>query len=353
MNKKKIGIVGLLLAAVLFSGCGSAASYDSAAIDSASGGEKASYESAVSTSASSGLADSAYDTAETNESAAATAEESGTDAQTGNLDDMTLLEEKLVYHCDMEIETLEYADTLQAVKDTIEKYDGIIQSENETDSSYGWYYEDYRKTNGTLNNYLQVRVPSGNYQSFIEELNGVGKVISRSTSIENISQKYYDTAVEIEALELQEKNLLAMMERCETIEDMIAVQDRLTEVQYQLNLLKTDLHYMDVDVAYSYVNIQIEEVMEYRSDTPVKTNTFFDRFKNTLVDTWEGFLDFLEGLLFLVIHLIPYILLGILLWFVFRKPIGRWREKRREKKERKQAERNQKKEKEHTNDRAQ
>ncbi len=347
MKKRKTGIIGLLLMAALFSGCGSAAGYDAAV------SEEKMTSSAASDNASAGLADSDYEMEETNESTGETpaAEEGGTEAQTGNLDDMTLLEEKLVYHCDMEIETLEYAETLRAVKDTIEKYDGIIQSENETDSSYGWYYEDYRKTNGTLNNELQVRVPSRNYQSFLEELDGVGKIISKSTRIENISQAYYDTAVEIEALELQEKNLLAMMESCETIEDMIAVQDRLTEVQYQLNRLKTDLRYMDVDVAYSYVNIRIEEVMEYRDDTPVKTSTFFDRLGNTLVDTWEGFVHFLEGALFFVIRLIPYFLFGFLLWLVFHKPVGKWREKRREQKERKQAERNQKKE--HTNDRAQ
>lgn len=198
-----------------------------------------------------------------------------------------------------------------------------------------------------MSNYLRVRVPSQNYQSFIGELDGVGKMVSKSTSIENISQEYYDTAVEIEALELQEQNLLAMMERCETIEDMIVVQDRLTEVQYQLNRLKTEQRYMDVDVAYSYVNIRIEEVMEYRNDTPVKTNTFFDRFKNTLTDTGKGFLNFLEELLFFVIRLIPYALFGFLLWFLFRKPIGKWREKRREKKERKKAEQSQKREQEH------
>lgn len=242
--------------------------------------------------------------------------------QTQNLDTMTLLEEKLVYYCDLDIETLDYAGTMSAIKDTIKKYGGVIQSENESDDSYHWYYEDYRKTGGTLHNYLQVRIPSEKYDSFLSELDGIGKIISKSTSVDNISQQYYDTTTQIEALQIQEKNLLAMLEKCETIEDMITVQDRLSEVQYELNSLQTTKRYMDVDVAYSYVNINVSEVLEYhRESEPVKTSTFIDRLQNTLKSTGTGFLSFMEGLLFIVIRLMPYLLIAAVICLIFRKKI--------------------------------
>ena len=233
-------------------------------------------------------------------------------------DGVTLLEEKLVYHCHLEIETLDYPETMTSVKETIARYGGVIQSESESDSGYNWYYENYRKTSGTMHNYLEVRIPSKDYYNFLSELDGVGKVISKSTSVDNISQQYYDTTAQIEALQIQEKNLLAMLEKCETIEDMITVEQRLSEVQYQLNNLQTTRRYMDMDVAYSYVNIDISEVMEYHQDTePVRRNTFVDRLKNTLVSTGRGFLSFLEGLLFLIIRLSPYIVIAVVICFVF------------------------------------
>lgn len=244
------------------------------------------------------------------------------ETQTQNLDTMTLLEEKLVYYCDLDIETLDYAGTMSAIKDTIKKYGGVIQSENESDDSYHWYYEDYRKTSGTLHNYLQVRIPSEKYESFLSELDGIGKIISKSTSVDNISQQYYDTTTQIEALQIQEKNLLAMLEKCETIEDMITVQERLSEVQYELNSLQTTKRYMDVDVAYSYVNINVSEVLEYhRESEPVKTSTFIDRLQNTLRSTGTGFLSFMEGLLFVVIRLMPYLLIAAVICLIFRKKI--------------------------------
>lgn len=244
------------------------------------------------------------------------------DNQTQNLDSMTLLEEKLVYYCDLDIETLDYAGTMKSIKDTIAKYNAVIQAENESDNGHNWYYEDYYKTSGTLHNYIRIRVPSDKYEMFLSEMDGVGKIISKSTSIDNISQKYYDTTTQIEALKIQEKNLLLMLEKCETIEDMITVQDRLSEVQYELDSLQTTKRYMDMDVAYSYVNINVSEVMEYRQDIePVKKNTFVDRLKNTLESTVEDFLGFLEGFLFLIIHLAPYMVIVALFCVIFRKKI--------------------------------
>lgn len=328
MKKYATMLLTTVLTVSLLTGCGaSSLSYNESSADTA-------MATADSYDYSAGIAKNSYATEAAAEDAVYNEAdyESGS-TQTQDLDSMTLLEEKLVYYCDLEIETLDYAGTLASVKEAIQQYGGIIQSEEETDSSYDWYYEDYRKTSGTMRNYIEVRVPSANYESFISSLDGVGKITSKSTSIENISQQYYDTTTQIEALQIQEKNLLEMLEKCETIEDMITVQDRLTTVQSDLNRLQTSKQYMDVDVAYSYVNINIEEVMEYHYDEePIKTNTFVDRLTNTIKSTGRGFLRFLETLLFVVIRLIPYLIIVAVICFLFRKKIKRWREDRKREK---------------------
>jgi hypothetical protein len=321
----------VIMTASLLTACGSAKSYSTASSDMAT----SAYESASTTNA--GIASSSYASESYDYDVEEDSSDSSSSNQTQDLDSLTLLEEKLVYYCDLEIETLDYDATMTSIKDAIKKYNGIIQSEDESDSSYNWYYENYQKTSGTMNNYIEVRVPSENYESFISELDGVGKITSKSTSIDNISQKYYDTTTRIEALQIQEQNLLAMMEKCETIDDMITVENRLSEVQYELNNLQTTKRYMDTDVAYSYVNISVTEVMEYHyTEEPVKQNTFLDRLKNTLVGTGKGFLSFLEGLLFLIIHLLPYLALLAIIYLIFRKKINKIIENRKAKKQAKQ-----------------
>lgn len=331
VKKMSTMLLSTVLTAVLLTGCGGAPSTsDTAAVStnaapSYAQQEKAEYGAGI-----------AQDNYTMDEAAAAEEVDYGEssakeDNTTQNMDSMTLLEEKLVYHCNLALETLDYAGTMKSIKEAIAQYGGVIQSENETDSSYEWYYADYQKTQGTMRNYIEIRVPSKNYDSFVSALDGVGKITSKSSSIDNISQQYYDTTTQIDALKIQEKNLLEMMEQCDTIEDMLTVQERLTTVQYELNRLQTSKRYMDVDVAYSYVNISIEEVMEFRvEEEPVKKNTFADRLVNTIKSTGSGFLMFLEIVLFLFIRLFPYlVIIGIILFFALRKTIKRNKEEKK------------------------
>lgn len=307
-----------LITACMLSGCGASSSLaDTMEIAEQTGRETGSYDYGAA------VMNNAY-AAEADTEMAVVTEEKSRDGsvQAQTTDGMTLLEEKLVYYCDLEIETLDYGETVKYIKEMISQYGGVIQSEDEADNSDNWYYEDYHKTTGTMRNYIEARIPSANYDSFLASIDGVGKMKSKSTSIENISQQYYDTTTQIEALEIQEKNLLSMLEKCETIEDMITVQDRLATVSSELDRLRTDKRYMDTDVAYSYVNINIAEVMEYHYDEePVRTNTFADRLVNTIKATGKNFLRFLENMLFLIIELIPYLVIVGIIYLIFGKKI--------------------------------
>lgn len=219
--------------------------------------------------------------------------------------------EKLVYTCNLEMETLDYNQTIQRIRDSIAKYEGFVESENEYDDAYRWYYEDYVKTTGTKHMSLTVRIPTKYYEEFLSGIEGNDKVTAKNSHVDNISRQYYDTSARIEALEIQQDRLLDMLEQAKDIDDMISIEARLSEVQYQLNSAKTSLAAMDADVAFSTITINVREVMEYTRDVePVKRNTFGDRLKNTLFETWGFFWEMLEGLLFLVIRLIPVAIVG-------------------------------------------
>ena len=220
------------------------------------------------------------------------------------------MQEKLVYTCNMSIETTDYQETLGAIKDLISKYDGIIGSESYTDSARDWYYSNYEKRTGTMTAQLSIRVPSKNYQDFLDGIEGHGKITQSNQNVENITRRYSETETTIKSLETQEDRLLEMMENASTIEEMITVEDRLTEVQNELMILRNRLADMDTDVTYSTVNIEIREVVEYTPDEePVHTLTFKDRLKNTIKNSWDNLLSFLENFLFFLIEATPILLI--------------------------------------------
>lgn len=264
--------------------------------------------------------------------------ESGDQAETGNqaetsdqklVDGTTdangnkikLVEEKLVYRCQLDIETKNYAEDKENLMKLISEYEGIIQNSNEYDSDDYWYSSDHVKTRGTKTLNLQVRIPSEKYKEFIGTVGTIGKVKRNSQQVDNISYDYYNTQADIEQLKIQEQRLLEMMEQAYTIEDMITVEDRLSEVQNELSKLQTKLVGLDTDVAYSYVDIELEEVFEY-SAAEVEKPGFFKRLGKEIVDGFKAMIQIFEDIILFVVgavpRLIPFAVLGFIVYKIIK-----------------------------------
>ena len=231
-----------------------------------------------------------------------------------------LFQDKLVYRGYLSIETLNYTDSLKALRERIKSYGGIIESESEYDSDRSWYYSNTSK--GTRTIYLTIRIPTEKFEDFLNNTEGDGKVVERNSSVQNISKTYHDNAIEIEALQTQETRLLEMLGKANTIEEMLTIEDRLLDVQTRLNQKRSWQSQMDTDVEYSTVELELREVLEYSPENNTyKSGTFLDRLYKTVVSTWYYFWSMLEGLLFFLIRMIPVAIIVVPVIYFLRKLI--------------------------------
>jgi len=237
-------------------------------------------------------------------------------------------EQKLIYTCDVQMETMAYQETMDNIKSLIKKYNGIIESESTSDGEYDWYYSNPSHS-GTKSTYMTVRIPAKDYDHFLANLEGSdSKIRSQSQYVQNITRAYNDQTVLIEALKTQETRLIEMMDKAETIEDMITVEARLTEVQTQLNQAKRALATMDTNVSYSTINLSINEVREYTPNT--HRETFGERLARGLRESWSGFGEFLQDALIAIIYLFPFLILIGAIAFVIILLVRRGNKKRAE-----------------------
>lgn len=224
--------------------------------------------------------------------------------------------QKIVYTGSLSIQTLEYDKSAASIRRKIREAGGFSEAESENDNDYNWY----RRSTGpssTRNLNITARIPSEKFESFMDSLQGDGKVMNRSMNAENISQVYANKETYKKALEKEQERLLAMMDKAVTIEDMIAVESRLSEVERQLNTYKTDLSAMDKDVQYSTIYISLEEVKRYSDETP--TVTFTEKVKYAFEDAINSFTEFCEGIVLFIIRSFPFlILLAIVIALVIR-----------------------------------
>ena len=88
------------------------------------------------------------------------------------------------------------------------------------------------------------------------------------TYTENVTSQYYDTQARLTAYQTQEARLLEMMEKAETVEDIITIEEKLTDLRYRIESLQSTLKNWDRQVSYSTISLDVEEVQEYTPETP-------------------------------------------------------------------------------------
>ena len=209
----------------------------------------------------------------------------------------TIREEKLVYTSFVTLEAEDFDKASDGLHAAIKSLGGIIISENAHNLSK-ISYGGYRSLEMT------VRIPQEHYDAFLSGLSESYNVASIRNSVSNLTEDYYDNENRLKSYRIQEERLFSMLEQAKTVEEMLQIESRLCDVQYQIESLTNTQRTIDNDVKYATFHLNLNEVTKYTSPAP---KTFGDRLGDTLTDSSETFLTFLEGLLFAVIYLAPYL----------------------------------------------
>lgn len=228
----------------------------------------------------------------------------------------------LIYSCDMSIDVLEFDNAVDQIHELIKEYNGFIESENYSDggNTSQWLYSETNKWK-SLN--ATIRIPSAKYDAFCKATEEIGDMRRKNSSVQNLTTEYSDLKTTHGIYEAKEKRYLDILADIKNESDAIAVENELTSIQVEIAKIKTRMNNIENDVAYSYINLKLNEVREY-SEKPVvvETDTFGQRLKNTLSKTGNGFLNFLEVILFIIIRVLPYVLFVGLIIFIFVKVIN-------------------------------
>lgn len=208
-------------------------------------------------------------------------------------------ERKLIKTVYLEVETREFDNLMSVVENQVTQLGGYIESMDTFNGSSYYGYQEVRNSN------LTARIPKDNLDSFLNTVSGVSNVISRSDTVEDVTLTYVDLESHKEALQTEQERLLALLQQAESIEDIITIEQRMSEVRYQLQSMESQLRTYDNQVDYSTVHLGIQEVEVF---TPLKEKTVWERisggFVESIRDIGEHIVEFAIAF---VIH-IPYLI---------------------------------------------
>ena len=205
----------------------------------------------------------------------------------------------------------------------------------------GGYIEESYTYNGSSysgnrlrNANLTIRVPAEHLDEFLENVAQVSNVISRNESVTDVTLQYVDLESHKKALLAEQERLLALLEKAESIEDIIKLEERLSQVRYQLESMESQLRVLENQVSYSTVYLYINEVVKL---TPVKEQSVWEKistgFVNSLYDVGNTAADFGIGFLIDLPYLLVWALIIAVAAVIVRLILRRVRKKHPEKKE--------------------
>ena len=217
---------------------------------------------------------------------------------------------KKIYTGYADIETLDFEKTLTDLKKLINDCGGYVESSSETGGDYNSMYGGntiYRTANYT------IRIPVDKFDEVYNDgIKGLGNVVNNTSNSQDITLQYTDTESRLKTYRTEEERLLDMLSKATTVEDMLAIETRLSDVRYQIESLTSQIKVWDSQVSYSTLTLSIREVALYTKDNS-STVSYGEQLKQTFMHSLYALGHFFKGFLkFLVAAFPTLVLLGLI-----------------------------------------
>ena len=218
---------------------------------------------------------------------------------------------KIIYTANLTLESTEYDETCTALEEALTQAGGYVQKT-----------EEYTRPGDARSLQSSYRVPAAQYQSFLQQISQAGNLIRTNETTDDVTAQYVDTKARVDALTAQRDRLLDLQNKADNLADLLAIEEQLTQAQYELESWQQQLNLLLNQTDYCTVNLELYEVKLY---TPTKTS-LLQRIGNAFLTAVTDFGDTLSWFLLWVIGSWPWlVLIGAAAYFFLR---GRTRPRR-------------------------
>lgn len=211
------------------------------------------------------------------------------------------VEKKIIKTYRLDLETLSFGNASDLIVSAAESLGGYISESSEkntsiTEDSKAFKYATYT-----------VRIPADKVEEYLETIETECSVLRSSLTTEDITDSYYDYQAQLDSLRLQEERLTAMLEQADTLDYMITLEDKLTQIRAEINSIHSKLQLMDKSVNYSYVYLTLSEVREY---TPASEGSYWQRIGNAFSGAIVVFTNVISEIFIGIVWILPFLILG-------------------------------------------
>ncbi len=147
--------------------------------------------------------------------------------------------QKIVYTAQMDLTVKNPDSVSKRIVQLVKNNNGYVQTAN--------------------NSYLIVKTPNKGMADIVAGIETMGKVTYKNIGADDISDTYYDAATRLDNLNKTRLRYLDLLNKVQTVEEMLKVEKELERINGEIELLKARLARMDNSVQYSTITISLNE----------------------------------------------------------------------------------------------
>jgi len=227
---------------------------------------------------------------------------------------------KLVESADMTLETKEFDKIIAEIEKYVNNYGGYIEKSEINSNNYNYYYSSVQARTA----FYKVRIPQSKFDDFVNDSKALGNVLKLVRSAIDVSASYTDTQAHLETLRIEQARLQKFMADSTNITEIIQLEERLSKVESEIEIMMSRIRNMDSQVSFSSVSVVINEVIEYTPDEPVivEKNTFAQNIAEVFSASMTLTLQFLQGIVYVLVFISPLLVLvtiALIIFIIIRK----------------------------------
>jgi hypothetical protein len=162
-----------------------------------------------------------------------------------------------------------------------------------------------------------IRVPVTSYEAMLNQVNGLGKVDSRSDSADDVTLQYYDLEGRLNMRRELLKTYQDYLGRAANIEEILSVEQKIAELQNEIDMYGSQFTLLNNQIDYATIVLTLYGTSSaYTYEAP----SIWDRIK----DIFGGYSGFLSSAVIVIINIIVYGIpilaaAALLFWLLFGK----------------------------------
>lgn len=218
-------------------------------------------------------------------------------------------ERKIIKNKSMDVQTTDIKAFITEMKAQVSLLNGYIESSSNYKSSADFV----------------IRMPAENYDAFSTVVGDLGTITFENEYIDDVTSQYIDVEARLTALRAEQESYLRLMERAETVDEILQIQSYLSNVNYQIESYTAQLNSMKSKISYSTIRVNIIEVERVKpvTEKPTVFERISENLSDNLYDIGEGakdlFVDFISALPYIAIWAVIILVAVIILKVIIKK----------------------------------